>query len=544
MAASCNKRVMKRLMSDLEEMRKNPIPNISAEPLDENFLEWHCNFVHNDNVYHIILFFPDNYPYVSPSAEFMPKGYTFSGGAASPGKKGTKVCLSIFSDFADIHTEWKDEKSTGWSPSYTVQTVLMNLLAFIIEYSNDYCERNNAKLTKTFNCADCGHSFKKPHPPLPTGIEETKSEVTKMQITDYVSKTKINYETKPKTIEEMFGFGIVNTAPGRKPQLCSPCEHISGESFFAMKKSLGHVLSIMKEKLQFFLPLYINKNHSESLKKAFESSLTSFSSLFQEQSSRTKLMLDILSNLMNSTVVEFSKSKVASEHHLHGYFAFHRLLLWARDAYPNLKEKIERDIADFIRNPDNRKKSQCPNIGEWLIYLAGSDRYRWKDVNTYVIEECWKRNVMWYLKDHPKLGHPNAEKSYRLSTTFDATAVSQKLIAFQVIFLDVAMPSGMSIEDVKERYDKNNGFPTEDMVREMQARFKGLEDARSYEKWFTVLNMRSPTEDGIFNILRKSVAYAQETKGYYFDNNRNNRNQSGKYDRNKPYNRNNYDRRY
>lgn len=541
MSSSVNKRVMKRMMMDLEVMRKNPIPNISAEPLENNFLEWHCNFVYNENVYHIILFFPENYPYVSPSAEFMPMGYRFSGGASSNGKKGTKVCLSIFSDFENFHTEWKHEKSTGWSPSYTVQTVLLNLLSFLMENSDDYNEKTNINLTKSFECKDCGHSYKKPYPPLVNNIEnDSKSE--KMEIIDYVSKVKVDFTAKPRNVEEMFGYGVYNASSGRKVLLASPCEYITGDSFFSMRKNLGHVLSIMKDRLTHFLPLYINHNHGEGLKQAFESSMSEFSKMFGQSSSKSKLVIDVLSNLMNSTVVEFSKSKVASEHHLNGYFALHRLFLWACEVYPNIGEQLERSITDFIRNPSMRAKSGCPNIGEWLIYLAGSNKYRWKDVNTYVIEECWKRNVMWYLKEDSTLANPTIDKNYRLSKTFQATSVSQKLIAFQVIFLDVAMPTGVSISEVKERYDNNNGFPTEKMVKEMQSRFKGLEDATDYEKWFTVLNMKCPTTDGIFNLLKKSVQYAQETKGYHFDNNQ--RNHSSRGDRNRSYNRNNYGRKY
>ena len=57
----------------------------------------------------------------------------YNSGATLPGKKGTKVCLNIFSDFAYIHTEWKDQKGLGWSPGYTVQTILMNVVAFLAE---------------------------------------------------------------------------------------------------------------------------------------------------------------------------------------------------------------------------------------------------------------------------------------------------------------------------------------------------------------------------------------------------------------------------
>lgn len=61
------------------------------------------------------------FKFTSSSAEFLP-GIKYSAGATSTGPKGgTQVCLSIFSDFAEFHPEWANEKGTGWSPSYTAQ---------------------------------------------------------------------------------------------------------------------------------------------------------------------------------------------------------------------------------------------------------------------------------------------------------------------------------------------------------------------------------------------------------------------------------------
>lgn len=34
---------LKRLNADLSELQKQPIGNVSALPLEDNFFEWHCN---------------------------------------------------------------------------------------------------------------------------------------------------------------------------------------------------------------------------------------------------------------------------------------------------------------------------------------------------------------------------------------------------------------------------------------------------------------------------------------------------------------------
>lgn len=78
-----------------------------------------------------------------------------------------QVCLNIFSDFAKYHlTEWTNQKGYGWSPGYTVQTVLMNLVAFLAETAGEQQKTANVSLSKSFTCKDCGHTYSKPFPAL------------------------------------------------------------------------------------------------------------------------------------------------------------------------------------------------------------------------------------------------------------------------------------------------------------------------------------------------------------------------------------------
>ena len=72
------------------------------------------------------------------------------------------------------HTEWQNQKGFGWSPGYTTQTVLLNLVAFLAE-NGSYTKGHNAKLSKGFTCKDCGHSYKKPFPPFDQGTIFLKS---------------------------------------------------------------------------------------------------------------------------------------------------------------------------------------------------------------------------------------------------------------------------------------------------------------------------------------------------------------------------------
>ena len=56
----------------------------------------------------------------------------------------------------------------------------------------------------------------------------------------------------------------------------------------------------------------------------------------------------------------------------------------------------------------------------------------------------------------------------------------------QVLFLDIAMPSGMTRDQIIKRYDDNCGFPTDQMVTEMKTACAKIESMKTYDDWFKV----------------------------------------------------------
>ena len=176
MANPDRKRATKRLMADLQELQSSPVENVTATPLEDNMLEWHCNIMLHGICYHLIIYFPDKYPFESPSAEICPIGFNFAGGASKTGKKGTEICVQIFSNYNDLHGDWKNDIGGGWSTAYTVQIILITLVAFLEEKASPdshYTVLNN-KLVEDFECADCGH---KTHTPYPAFISKSADEV-------------------------------------------------------------------------------------------------------------------------------------------------------------------------------------------------------------------------------------------------------------------------------------------------------------------------------------------------------------------------------
>lgn len=339
------KKTLKRIEKDLQQFTTSPLPNMSATPLESNMLEWHCNIRHHTSgdIYHLVLFLPKDYPCSAPRLEVWPRGFQMNNVVSRHGEKGTQICLNVFSDFADTHSEWKFENGSGWSPAYTVQTVLL----VFISYINDNYKSDDPMLKyylegyryKNFVCPDCEHCLEKPFPPLydddseegeekghddnyghndnddngccskinvnintgempetseahdkksPESESERASDsnedknyakIVEEKIFDYVSREK--FSPTDTCQDHVFGYGISSSEHTDVCRPTSPYEFLTASSFYEMCNAFGRGKSIYKESISYFLPLYISASHGAKIKRQFDKTATDMAKQFR-----------------------------------------------------------------------------------------------------------------------------------------------------------------------------------------------------------------------------------------------------------------------
>jgi ubiquitin-conjugating enzyme E2 J2 len=117
-----NSTALARLRQDYMRLKKDPIPYITAEPLQSNILEWHYivrgpeSSPYTGGMYHGKLKFPPEFPFKPPSIYMITPNGRF--------KTNTRLCLSI----SDFHPD-------TWNPAWSVGTILTGLLSFMLEKS-------------------------------------------------------------------------------------------------------------------------------------------------------------------------------------------------------------------------------------------------------------------------------------------------------------------------------------------------------------------------------------------------------------------------
>merc|ERR1712087_130386 len=121
----------KRLANEIKEIKKNPIPNIIAEPDPSNILFWHFiifgpkDTEYENGVYHGELIFTSKFPYEAPKIKVNTPNGKFN--------PGQNICLS----FSHFHQE-------RWNPAWSISSMLVALVSFMTSNEGGMGQVNHA----------------------------------------------------------------------------------------------------------------------------------------------------------------------------------------------------------------------------------------------------------------------------------------------------------------------------------------------------------------------------------------------------------------
>merc|ERR1719343_262466 len=136
-------------------LQEEPMPLAAAAPCSDSDLTlWNGIVGVNMEVTHLgcvtvplhfLIDFPWDYPQSAPNIGFSFE-FEYRGGAQyvmSDGRlKGKKViCLDVLGNFGGMHTEWKETVGSGWSPAYTVSTLLVQLQSVLCDLGETMSQR-------------------------------------------------------------------------------------------------------------------------------------------------------------------------------------------------------------------------------------------------------------------------------------------------------------------------------------------------------------------------------------------------------------------
>ena len=539
--SSVHNKAVKRLMRDLKEIQENPLNGVAACPLESDLFTWHCNLKGpkgtpwQKGIFHMILRFPTDYPKNPPAL-------TLSTKITHPNVlEGNVVCL----DMLEPPQVSRKGVFSGWSACYSVQSILVQLQAFlfasnlenVLHNLSDPSQYDKARKnwqTSVTWAVDKSLAYKLPklghYPPAkpwPPFLEDAvkddkdkdakKSQKIKSTFAESVQSELQCYYSKQSFTEDCLGFGVKfskNLRTGKIKSINCALDFIGLKTF--MNYDLR--LSSMNERFTHWIPLYIDATHgkkcSHLIERAFSMICTGSTKNFEP-----KMVLDILPKLLSTMILEIlKKKKHASVKALHGYCYFHRLFILLVEKYPKIKEMVTDIVSKFIKDPKYRHKDECSNIGEMLTLLSVSD-YCWADIRDAYLEEANSRSIFWILNKFPELDitkvkHEQISEEEKLKYCFESSIIGQRLLWYNVFFLEkVAHAGKKSLKDVAATYDGMFGRPSQQLEDMFLAVSKQIQNLNSYEEFYKGIGKplkKSEIVASIDNAMR-----ASRKKGYH-----------------------------
>jgi hypothetical protein len=421
--------------------------------------------------------------------------------------KGKKViCLDILGNFQGVHTEWKNQVGTGWSPAYTVTTLLVQLQSVLCSLGADmnqherdvcyqsavrFCEKNPAAVLEILDQEEIVDRRQQTR--LTADISKicegdaklsARVEAFAKQVGIFDDNDKLEpflsllVDIKSQGSSTDAGSSVASSA-GDQPMVdTNICcfatgilytDALLGVGVARAGKNLataGELLSkgafddglrqgTNKASFDFFLPVWINAAHAENRPewgKVLTSSCNEIGSEALGVQNEDQRKIEVFSRLINQMIVEMMKPDAAKSEAIATFEAmcnFWRTFRWLVDTQAPLRNQLLKTLANFQRGESFRHKDVTPDLGAILVMYTVCQGHegcpsRQEFVDAYVDENS-VRWVMWWQRAGTK---PEA------IPVFEATKVSREIFMFQMMVVDLII--GSSVAETLVEIEKTN----------------------------------------------------------------------------------------
>ncbi len=551
--------VMKRVMKEYKALVNEPLPGIVAVPREDDVTVWDVGILvevpkMTPTLMHVGIQFTNDYPSKPPNAGF---GVLFSSseyGATDTIPTGPlsgmhSVCLNIVGNFQNYHSEWTTTKGEGWSPSMNASTLLVNIQYLIAssllenpgqgpqlhsqceqylkshKLSDDILEllKNTDKKSEGETTDDdCAMEVETEEegPALESTVVDDSAELQRLDEEIACWYSCIHYT------EGLLGFGIKIEPMGRKKTLRTDGEYISYDAYKDGLKQFAD-----KESFDKFLPIWVNKKHSENNPLWLPAMMECLQSLQSslETTDIIETAIFVFCDLINTMTVKMmdqSSDTKASLKIFSCIVNIWRCFYYLSYSIPQLRSTVRNKVVMFIEDDSTRRKDITPNVG-WMLSMASilhkGSEFSWSDFVIAYEDETSLRKVMWWQKDNIPI-EPNA--------TYVASAIARKNSLFQRLFQSVVI--GDNIEHTLTKLEKTSCRMIDVMDQMLHAwkeMEKQIDDPSA--SWMThyellvrfgmpkeYMDVKYGTNELIQSSLQQTVAKANTLQGYFHNSNR------------------------
>ena len=511
---------LQRLLHDYYEITKQevPIPGVSALPLDNNFYEWHGNVkAPNNNAYkgavlHFKLVFPRDYP-LSP-----PKVYLLNTNLKHPNvMRDNRICIDIF--------EKAREKYKGWNSGYTVLSILLQLQMFFFDVDENFLTphikeqiQKDVNAMAEFECPMCKHrGSSNPYPEFPK-ITEENAKLTQKQYKEAKKKEICCYHRKTNFEEGPLGLGISISKIPRTGEIkgITPCF-----DFIAFKTYTKERLRVAHNGKRFthWFPLYFGVKKDEflnSVKKAISMIAKGNTKEF-----KAELILKVMPKFFNYICLNIISEKVHnSSRAIEILMYVYRVLIMLAQTFPEFKAEVNKNLEEFIKNPEYRIKDKTPSLGDLLVMLSVSDHKIEELLPSYISEQM-DRQVFWIIQEIPEfesLINSSKVDDIRAKVCFKCGITGQQLLLFYYYFLKkIVYGECNTLDKFAEKLDKNYSCLSESEIDKHRLEINKILKIDNFNDFYKFMGMKPPSKKELNQKLKQAFENSKEKKYHGVD---------------------------
>ena len=455
-----------------------------------------------------------------------------------------KICFSLDESF-QWYFSGKNMQSSKFNPSVTLRYYLISVYKFL---ADDDLEHPIQEVSKN-HCLDYWTKFKftkEEHPEIKlpyyeclsvfdksedskSGLYETISELNKTYnfdldsypgivfMTDFVDKDNILLK------HEVPVYGINFTKKGERYIF-----EVSGFDFMkhstftsgVRKTSVGNTFNnpfpvVVHSKIWDLLKPYpiLDKLVSDTLGRVRKNQIIKL----PDKVEKFDNYLYIISELFNELAINvFAGNMYPCEEVLKGFVYLHHLLLVLERDYKEIRQRTETILDYFEKDPKNRDKKICPNVGILMTQYLMSDKQR---DNVKLVKEMFARNCLWSLmkpSECKNFVEWNKDKSKFVITdiegwinvTWKNSYIGMQRFAFQQLYNNEF--SKVSLDEMDTRFgtveDKEISL-FQNKVKELNnwGKLKGRKGYQAFFEYFNLDGMNKDLENEIYEALERST---------------------------------------
>jgi len=558
------------LLADLKRLQDEPIPLANASPCSDADLSlWNgvigceMNVTHIGSVtvpLHFLIDFPSDYPTTAPNIGFSFE-FEYRSGASYTERSGRLngkkvICLDILGNFGHVHTEWKSVVGSGWSPAYTVSTLLIQLQSVLCnlgtqqsQHERDvtyqtavrFCERNAGAVLEIMDEEDIRDARVRQRREQQllkacSGDEALAERARAVARQMGVSAKEELIDSFLDLLADVASTSCGSQASASEPEPCGPpvdaniccwstgklyTEALLGVGLSREKRNLATAAELLckdafdsglrqntdKSGFEFFLPVWINESHAAGRREWREVLLDSCSAIGSKVygvADQDDAVLEVFPRLINQMVVEMMRPEAAKSEAIALFEAlcnFWRTFRWLVDTRNSLRKKIGSALSSFVADESSRHKDRCPDIGALLVqYTVLQDDAACPKRQQFIdafSDESSLRWVMWWQR---------SDTRPETAAVFEATRVSREILMFQMMVIDVVM-SDVAVT-VRDMEASNCKLPAR--LEELQARWRERKQSvRDWSAYFDCIGAARPnaasSSDWIASCVRRAA---------------------------------------